>query len=150
MRLTKKIMFAIEAVLDIAYHATDLPVQSKDIASRQGIPRRYLEQVLQQLVRADILRGLRGARGGYCLARERRNISVADIVAVVHQMDGGADPLTDPAGSELGHTVLRPLWQELEAQAVEYLSKTSVADLCHSAQQAGIASVAHNQFNFTI
>ena len=73
MRLTKKLMFAIEAVLDIAYHASDLPVQSKEIADRQGIPRRYLEQVLQQLVHAEILRGVRGPRGGYRLAKERRH-----------------------------------------------------------------------------
>lgn len=150
MRLTKKLMFAIEAVLDIAYHASDLPVQSKEIATRQGIPRRYLEQVLQQLVHADLLRGVRGPRGGYRLARERRNISVADIVRVVHDMDGGADPLTDPAGSELGHAVLRPLWQELEIQAIERLSKASVEDLCRTAQAAGIESVAQNQFDFMI
>ena len=57
MRLTRKLMFAIEAVLDIAYNASDRPVQSSEIAKRQGIPRRYLEHVLQCLVRAEILRG---------------------------------------------------------------------------------------------
>ena len=53
MRFTRKLMHAVEAVLDIAYNASDTPVQSKDIAERQGVPRRYLEQVLQQLVRAN-------------------------------------------------------------------------------------------------
>ena len=52
LRLSKKMLFAIEAVLDIAYNAGALPVQSGEITRRQGIPRRYLEQVLQQLVRA--------------------------------------------------------------------------------------------------
>ncbi|MDX1737001.1 MAG: Rrf2 family transcriptional regulator [Alphaproteobacteria bacterium] len=150
MRLTKKLMFAIEAVLDIAYHAADMPVQSKDIAERQGIPRRYLEQVLQQLVRADVLRGVRGPRGGYRLARERRNISVADIVKVVQTMDGGMDPLVDPTGSELGHAVLRPLWQEIEDAAMAHLSKTSVEDLCAKAEQAGIESVHRANFDFII
>ena len=51
-------MFAIEAVVDIAYNAADTPVQSKDIATRQNIPRRYLEQVLQQLVREGVLGGV--------------------------------------------------------------------------------------------
>ncbi|RED46220.1 RrF2 family transcriptional regulator [Aestuariispira insulae] len=150
MRLTKKLMFAIEAVLDIAYHASDLPVQSKEIAERQGIPRRYLEQVLQNLVRSDILRGVRGPRGGYRLARERRNISVADIVRVVQEMDGAMDPLTDPAGSELGHAVLRPLWQELEDQALVKLGETSIEDLCKSAQKAGIESQNQTTFDFMI
>ena len=60
LRLTKKLLFAIEAVLDIAYNGGALPVQSGDVTGRQGIPRRYLEQVLQQLVRAGILEGVRG------------------------------------------------------------------------------------------
>lgn len=150
MRLTKKLMFAIEAVLDIAYHAADLPVQSKEIADRQGIPRRYLEQVLQQLVHAEILRGVRGPRGGYRLAKERRRITIAEIATVVADMEGGRDPLTDPAGSDLGHTVLRPIWQEIEDYAMERLSKTTIEDLCVSAQRAGIESHNQNQFDFMI
>lgn len=150
MRLTKKLMFAIEAVLDIAYHASDAPVQSKEIADRQGIPRRYLEQVLQNLVHAGILRGVRGPRGGYRLARERRRITLADIVGVVHAMEGGRDPLTDPAGSDLGHAVLRPIWQELEEEAMVRLAKTSIEDLCVAAQRAGIESQSQKQFDFMI
>ncbi len=150
MRLTKKLMFAIEAVLDVAYNASDAPVQSKDIAERQGIPRRYLEQVLQGLVHADILRGVRGPRGGYRLARERRRITLADIVEVVEEMEGGRDPLTDPAGSELGHAVLRPIWQEIEDYAMGRLSETTIEHLCIAAQKAGIESHSQQQFNFTI
>ncbi|NMM44876.1 Rrf2 family transcriptional regulator [Rhodospirillaceae bacterium KN72] len=150
MRLTKKLMFAIEAVLDIAYHAADLPVQSKEIADRQGIPRRYLEQVLQQLVHANILRGVRGPRGGYRLAKERRRITIAEIANVVAEMEGGRDPLTDPAGSELGHTVLRPIWQEIEEYAMQRLDQTTIEDLCVAAQRAGIESHNQNQFDFMI
>ena len=60
-RLSRKTLFAIEAVLDIAYNAGAVPVQSREITRRQGIPRRYLEQVLQNLVRAGVLSGVRGA-----------------------------------------------------------------------------------------
>ena len=51
MRISKKLLFALEAVLDIAYHSGGEPVQSSEITRRQKIPKRYLEQVLQQLVR---------------------------------------------------------------------------------------------------
>lgn len=102
------------------------------------------------MVRADVLKGVRGPRGGYRLARERRNISVADIVRVVQGMDGGLDPLTDPAGSELGHAVLRPLWQELEDEALKRLEKTSVEDLCKRAESAGIESAHRGDFDFMI
>ena len=61
-RLSKKTMFAIEAVLDVACHMGDHPVRSGDITERQRIPKRYLEQVLQHLVRAGILSGKRGPR----------------------------------------------------------------------------------------
>ncbi len=70
-RLSKKTMFAIEAVLDVAFHVGEHPVRSGDITERQRIPKRYLEQVLQHLVRAGILNGKRGPRGGYRLGRER-------------------------------------------------------------------------------
>ncbi len=71
-KVNRKLMFAIEAGLYIAYKTSDRPVQRSEIANRQGIPCRYLEQVLQYLVRAGILRGVRWPRGGYRLARERR------------------------------------------------------------------------------
>ena len=57
MRLTRKTLYALEAVVDIAHHARPDPVQSKDITQRQDIPQRYLESVLQHLVHAGILRG---------------------------------------------------------------------------------------------
>ena len=54
IRLNKKLLFAIEAVLDIAYNGGTAPVRSAEITSRQGIPRRYLEPVLQELVRSKV------------------------------------------------------------------------------------------------
>jgi len=65
IRLTKKLLFAIEAVLDIAYNGGQVPVRSSEITEREGIPRRYLEPVLQELVRHKILLGIRGPSGGY-------------------------------------------------------------------------------------
>ena len=82
-RLSKKALYAIEAVLDIAYHASAKPVQSQEITRRQGIPRRYLEQALQQLVREGILVGVRGPRGGYRLALPSTVISVADVIQAI-------------------------------------------------------------------
>ena len=105
MRLSRKTLLALEAVVDVAVNARPDPVQSRDITQRQGIPQRYLEQVLQRLVRANILKGVRGPRGGYSLARERRKISVADIVQVVEAMDAEGERDTGPA-SPLAQTVI--------------------------------------------
>ena len=150
LRLSKKILFAIEAVVDIAYHAGSQPVQSRDITRRQGIPRRYLEQALQQLVRANVLTGIRGPRGGYNLARERRRISAGDIVRVMRQLESANDPLEQDNGSELTRTVIRPMWQEVQSEMMVRLDEISVDDLCKDANKAGVDSEGRQSLDFTI
>ena len=150
LRLSKKLLFAIEAVLDIAYNAGTLPVQSGEITRRQGIPRRYLEQVLQQLVRAGVLAGVRGPRGGYRLARERRRISLGEIVRVVRSLDGGEDPLEEDAGAELGRRVVRPLWLELQDEVMRRLDNITIEDLCLRAHRVGVAGDYAARLDFSI
>jgi Rrf2 family protein len=149
MRFTRKLMHAVEAVLDIAYHASDAPVQSKDIADRQGVPRRYLEQVLQQLVRANILRGVRGPRGGYRLARERRRILLGEVVRVVADIER-AEAEEEAAGSELGRRVLEPIWDELEEEAIRRLDTVTIEDLCRKARDAGVEGQGRARPDFRI
>jgi Rrf2 family transcriptional regulator, iron-sulfur cluster assembly transcription factor len=150
LRLSKKLLFAIEAVLDIAYNAGTLPVQSGEITRRQGIPRRYLEQVLQQLVRAGVLAGVRGPRGGYRLARERRRISLGEIVRVVRSLDGGEDPLEEDGGAELGRRVVRPLWLELQDEVMKRLDDITVEDLCLRAHRVGVPGDYTARLDFSI
>jgi Rrf2 family protein len=138
IRLSKKLLFAIEAVLDIAYNGAAGPVRSIEITEREGIPRRYLEPVLQELVRDGILVGIRGPSGGYRLARERGQISLGDIVRTVRHLETGEDPITDPAGSALGHRVVRPLWLELQEETMRRLDSLTLEELCEQAQRAGI------------
>ena len=79
-KIPKRIIYAIEAVLDIALNSGLEPVRNESIAKRQGIPKRYLEQTLQTLVKSRILVASRGPRGGYRLAKERRKIKISDII----------------------------------------------------------------------
>ncbi|MDB9703391.1 Rrf2 family transcriptional regulator [Rhodospirillales bacterium] len=150
LRITKKMLFAIEAVLDIAYHAGSEPVQSREITRRQGIPQRYLEQALQHLVRDDILVGVRGPRGGYRLARERRRIHVGDIVRSVRKMETGDDPLQNEDGSDLGQKVVRPLWSLIQDDVMKRLDATTIDDLCNAAIETGIESEGRKNLDFTI
>ena len=131
-------MFAIEAVVDIAYNATDAPVQSKDIAGRQEIPQRYLEQVLQRLVREGLLNGVRGPRGGYRLARERRRVTLGQITRIVSAMEEIIDPVESYTGSDLGRELLRPIWQDLQDEALAKLDNVSIEDLCRRARDSGV------------
>lgn len=149
LRLSRKMVYAVEAVADIAYNARLTPVQSRDITKRQGIPQRYLEQVMQKLVRAGILKGVRGPRGGYRLARERRRISVGDIVRVVAELEN-ADDLPLAPGSQLSADVVRPIWTTLEDEMLERLDQVSMEDLCQDARAKAIPSAADATTDFTI
>ena len=138
LRLSRKTMLALEAVLDVAYNARPDPVQSKDITARQGIPQRYLEQVMQQLVHHGILKGVRGPKGGYTLARERRRITVGDVVRIVDQLDSEADsePLSQ---AELGEKVVAPLWAETRDAILDKLDQVTMEDLCQRARDLDIS-----------
>ena len=150
IRLPKKTLFAIEAVLDIAYHAGSEPVESREITRRQCIPRRYLEQALQQLVRDGILIGVRGPKGGYRLARERRRITIAEIVASMRKTETAEDPLECPEGSDLGHNVVRPIWGKVQDMIMEQLGGITIHDMCAKAHDSGIESEGRQNLDFSI
>jgi Rrf2 family protein len=149
LRLSRKTMLALEAVLDVAYNARPDPVQSKDITARQGIPQRYLEQVMQQLVHQGVLKGVRGPKGGYTLARERRRITVGDVVRIVDQLDAEAD--SEPVSqAELGEKVVGPLWADARDSILEKLDQITMEDLCRRAREMGIAHGVRLKPDFNI
>jgi Rrf2 family protein len=148
--LSRKTLFAIEAVLDIAFNAGAVPVQSREITRRQGIPRRYLEQVLQNLVRAGVLSGVRGPRGGYRLARERRRITVGDVVRVILDMEARDDAKENTDTSSLGIAVIGPMWESVSQQCMEHLDAITIQDLCNRAHEAGIESEGAKRLDYTI
>lgn len=138
LRLTKKLLFGIEAVLDIAYNAKARPVQASAITKRQGIPKRYLEQVLQALVRAGVLAGQRGPKGGYRLARPAEGITISEIVRIVRTIEVAPDPLTGAPASALGHKIVRPIWIDLQTEMLERLGGLTLAELVERAKKAGV------------
>jgi Rrf2 family transcriptional regulator, iron-sulfur cluster assembly transcription factor len=150
LKPSKKLALALEAVTDIAYHGGAEPVQSQDIARRLGLPRRYLEQVMQQLVRAGILRGVRGPRGGYRLARERRRIAVGDVVRVVQGVEDLPDEEDVASPSELGRKVVSPFWVKTELELMRRLDDVTIEDLCRQAEIQGVASEARSDVDFAI
>jgi Rrf2 family protein len=149
LKLSRKTMLALEAVIDIAFNARPEPVQAKEITARQGVPQRYLEQVMQQLVRAGVLKGVRGPRGGYRLARERRRISIGDVVRVAEAIDDGEAENPEPR-SELGTRVVTPLIAKLQDQVMAQLDAISIEDLCSQARTAGVDCGGRSTADFTI
>lgn len=138
LKLSRKTLLALEAVIDIAFNARPEPVQAREITARQGVPQRYLEQVMQQLVRAGVLKGVRGPKGGYRLARERRRISVGDVVRVAESLeDPNAEDSPEPR-SELGARIVAPLIKSLTDELMARLDAITIEDLCQQATGAGV------------
>lgn len=80
IKLSNKERYAIQALSDLAFHGVDAPAQIREIADRQRIPLRFLEQIFQDLKRAGLVGATRGPRGGYRLARAPQEICVGDVV----------------------------------------------------------------------
>ncbi|WP_243369387.1 RrF2 family transcriptional regulator [Microvirga solisilvae] len=146
--LSRRSLLAIAAVTDIALHARPMPVSAKALASRHNLPPRYLEPVLQALVRQGVLKGVRGPRGGYELARERRRITAGDIVriAMSAQDDESASPVPE---SRLAEVVVAPLVLRGTEAFLSELDKVTVEELCNKAQAAAVIETA-NPVDFTI
>ena len=118
-----------------AQRARGRPVAAKALATRHRLPPRHLEPVLQALVRHGILRGIRGPRGGYELAREQHRITADDILraaGTVDEIDGAA-----LAESLLLSKVVMPALGAAENAFSAALARINVEDLAHSAQGLG-------------
>src|ERR1044071_9415926 len=84
MKISARDEYACSAVLELALnYDSDIPVRVQDIAQRQGIPLKFLFQIMQILKRVDIVRSKRGTEGGYVLARHPRQITVGDVIRSV-------------------------------------------------------------------
>jgi Rrf2 family protein len=130
--LPRKGILAIAAVIDIALNARGRPVAAKALAIRHSLPPRHLEPVLQALVRHGILKGIRGPRGGYELARERRRITADDILRAA----GTADELNEMSliESNLLSKVVMPALAQAEHAFSTALARINIEDLVRSAE----------------
>ena len=93
---------------------------------------------------------MRGPRGGYRLARERRRITVGQVARVVDDGEDGQDPLAGGNGSELATRVVRPLWRDLSESIMKELDSSTIEDLCQRAQAKGIDSQSGERVQFDI
>jgi Rrf2 family protein len=133
--LPRKGILAIAAVIDVALHGSQRPVSAKALAERHGLPPRHLEPVLQALVREGILKGIRGPRGGYELARDRRRITADEILraaGTVEELEGPPIPSSDL----LSHVVVPALAQAERAFAAA-LGQINVDDMARGAESRG-------------
>ncbi len=129
--LSRKALLAVAAVTDVALHARGRLVSAKDLAARHDLPARHLEPVLQALVREGILKGVRGPRGGYELARERKRISVDDILKAARLIEEQTESL--PV-SEVLRQVVVPAIAQAEKVFATALTRITIEDLVRRAE----------------
>ena len=144
MRLTTRARYAVLAMIDLAAHARERPVSLADLALRQEISQAYLEQLFCKLRRCGMVSSVRGPRGGYRLARDAAETSIAEIVLAV------GEPILDPAFLEELPSGCREdpdgcpaeaLWNALGRQIAGFLRAVTLADVVER-RIGGVARVA--------
>ncbi len=139
MKLSTKTRYGVRALFDIAFHNDGRPTQARDIARRQDVPLRYLEQIFQELRRAHLIEAKRGPRGGYFLARAPEAITLGDVLRAVQ---GPIDLLmADERPSENGRSAKRvpaTIWKELAEKVGACFDGVTIKDLCQRGEALGL------------
>ena len=134
-RFPAKVIYGIMATIELACHDRTVPLQAKAIAKRQGIPSRFIEQILQQLKQAGIIRSLRGAQGGYTLVQDPQQLSLAELVNSMNGAESTSSILNGstghPENPEVSNTILPSIWaqvQEAEQSVLRVISLQSLVE----------------------
>jgi Rrf2 family cysteine metabolism transcriptional repressor len=134
MRLSKRGEYGLRALQDLAAHYGEGPIPNKDLAKRNNIPSRFLEQILLTLKHGQIVRSQKGPRGGYYLARPPQQITLAEAVRL---LDGPLAPIScvsetafEPCGCpDMEACGLRRVMKEVRDTVAKMMEGTTLADL---------------------
>lgn len=139
MKISTKGRYALRLMIDIGMHDETEPVRLKDVAERQDISMKYLEQIIAVLVRAGYVRSIRGPQGGYRLAKAPKEYTVG---MVLRQVEGDLAPVSCLEG-EVNHCerqadcVSLRIWRELDQAIRGVIDKYTLADLIEWQEEAG-------------
>lgn len=140
MKISTKGRYALRMLLDLAEHREDGYIALKDIAGRQGISKKYLEQIVPILNRSDLLRTNRGNQGGYMLVKSPDQYTVGEILRLT---EGSFAPVAcvgrnpEECGRSAGCPTL-PVWQGLYRVISEYLDGITLQDILDQQREHGV------------
>ncbi len=143
MRVTAKVDYAVRATIEMAAAEPPGPVKGERIARAQGIPVKFLENILAELKRAGLVASRRGAEGGYWLARPPAEISVADVIRAVEGPLANVRGL-HPEDVDFSGTAepLQRLWIAVRVSLRRVLEETTLADLVNGTLPPGVNELA--------
>jgi Rrf2 family iron-sulfur cluster assembly transcriptional regulator len=126
MKVSTRGDYAARALLSLALHGSERPTSVKEIAERTGLPQPYLEQILLSVKGAGLVRSKRGVGGGYVLARQPAEITLAQIVSAV---EGPSLPMAEHPDHCEGHCVLQEVWAFVDDESRQLLERITLSDL---------------------
>ena len=137
MRLTAKSEYGVLAMIDLACNFGSGPVSAREIAERRDVPVRFLEQLLVALRRAELVTAVRGAKGGFVLARDPEAISVLDVVEALEGplMSSMCESERGEGCIQAGSCAAAPVWAKATVALREVFSSTSLAELAGTQQK---------------
>ncbi|MGC2222839.1 MAG: Rrf2 family transcriptional regulator [Methylocella sp.] len=144
--LSRRGHLALAAVVDVAIHARPTPIAAKALAARLELPPRHLESLLQTLVHANILKGVRGPRGGYELARERRRITAASVLRAVSSENGSGEA----PHCRLVMQLVAPIVEAAGKAFLEELETITIDDICRRAEDLKLGDEKNLGADFAI
>lgn len=150
VKLSNKGRYGVRALYDIAFHNDGRPTQIREIAERELIPARFLEQIFQELKKAGLIGSKRGPRGGYQLARPAAEISVGDVIralegpALVTLSDEGLDAKKSPPDATTS------IFRDLAASVEKCFNEISIADVCARGESLGVRRVSRSRSSYVI
>jgi Rrf2 family iron-sulfur cluster assembly transcriptional regulator len=134
MRVTTWAEYGLIVSLHLAKEGGESP--ARDLAERESLPADYVEQILLKLRRAGLVKSVRGAKGGYYLAREPQTITVRDVMEAAEnrtfEVYCDAHRVNLVRCGPDGDCAIRPVWRELQRRIDEMLSSVTLADLMRS------------------
>ena len=155
MKLSNKGRYAVRALFDIAFYNDGKPTQVKDIAEREGIPPRFLEQIFQDLKRAGIVGSKRGPQGGYSLARRATEIRLGDVVRALEGpiLLGERADTTSAKKARAGadeRKVTETVFRDLSARIEACFDAVTIADICARADELGVRRAKTQRYVYVI
>jgi Rrf2 family protein len=135
MRISARCDYALGALLELSIHwPNKSPVPIQDIAKKQGIPIRYLVQILIRLKSMKLVESTRGKQGGYRLKKNPVRISLGDVI---RDIEGPLVPVViNSSPADRGH-LFEGIWKDVEKSIAEIVDKLTFEDLCNRAKGAG-------------
>jgi Rrf2 family transcriptional regulator, iron-sulfur cluster assembly transcription factor len=138
MKLTSKGRYAVMALADLAKFDSLNPVSLRDISLRQGISLDFLEQIFSKLKKNDIVKSVRGTRGGYILSREPEKIKLANILNAVDEEVKTIQCKKESkkgCNGKLSKCITHNLWDELEIHINNFFERKNLKDLVNSTEE---------------